>query len=235
MTGLLVVLAVGAGPAWGAPIQLDTFSDDVFVSVTGISPPNPNTVSQPPPPLSGILGGQRTVTLDVTGTPSAFAISQAYIDNGSIPNRLTLNSPTNANATLTLDYPNIGIRDLSGQTLTIAVDTNDNGGTWTLGLDDGSGFVYANVSLGVDGAPTSLAIAVDGTNFPGVDLQHVTNISLAFAGNTATDITFGLDLPTNDPPPPPVIPEPASLALWGLMGLGSVVFARRRKAAVAQG
>ena len=226
MTGLLVALAVIAGPAWGAAIDLTL---DDFSNNTGPHPLVANGVSNQTL-LSGVLGGSRDATIDATGGVVFLTIGGTNLDVGAGPG---------ATPSLQLDYTNVGTRDLTAATssLDFSISANDQGGTFQLVLTDGvnTGTTNLAVASGALGAH-SITIGTNG-DFAGVNLASVTGVSFVFSGNLEEDLRLSGGLTLNDvnQPAPPVVPEPASLALWTVMGLGSVFFSRRRKATVARG
>ena len=90
------------------------------------------------------------------------------------------------------------------------------------------------VTPGMTLGAQTIGIAGNG-DFGGVDLSNVTGISFIFNGNDSTDITLGdVGITLDDGPDP--VPEPASVAVWTLMALGSVFFASRlrKKLAIAR-
>jgi hypothetical protein len=98
-----------------------------------------------------------------------------------------------------------------------------NAGTATLltaqlGLFDNTGTVFTNTSL-----PTSLNLAnFSANNF---SLKFAQDDALAFVGGHLDSLTFT----TVRTPGTGAVPEPTSLALWGLGILGCAAISRRRR------
>ncbi len=234
---LLAMMLFAAPNAGAAPI-IDDFTTTTSVGPTTImigssvfvlpglqvSNASPGPVTVVDNPATNTLGGIRTVVLGPYTGPANMADNVSVTVDGGV---LNFNSSTAAKAPLVLRYDagGAGFDDsfLGYDALTLAVlnfdfafgnplpisakitDTSNISATQTV-----------NVSMG--GAQP---IGFDLSGFTGVDLDHVKSVELTFTGNTAHNFTIdAIQLTT--------IPEPATLALWGALGVAGAWYARRR-------
>jgi len=220
-----VVLLASAAPV-KADIILDNFQNGTN-KTADVGGTNPNGDSQTG--LSGVLGGSRdTSVFASTGVTGATA--QLLISTGV----LQLNTGTGVAGVFSLTYPNVAPLDLSTAIAFIFdISANDNGGTFVLDITDGTntgsstllaGPLGSTTGDGVTG-PQSIAIAGN-PDFSGVNLGAVTGITLNFTGDDSTDLEIG---PLGFRITTQVIPEPASMAVWGLLGLSVTWYARRKR------
>ena len=196
MAALLVALAVSAGPAWGAAIDvtLDNFSNNTAphpLQQTAVGAAVSTQTS-----LSGVLGGSRETTLTVLSGPGLVS-TQIGIGSG----QLSFATPGSTDAWVSLDYTNVGSLDLltSGtSSLDFNILSNDQGGLFGLRLWDGANDEATFITV-VPGATGSRSFNIAGnTDFAGVNLANVTAIRFAFRGNTDEDLQLNGGLTLND-------------------------------------
>ncbi len=211
-----------ASSSASATIIVDTFDDISSPSVWPITLNTLGTVSVTENGLTGVLGGDRVTTLDVT------SIGIPGLDNGQVTvapspaGVMDFSSSVAAAGSVTLSYA-FGATDFSGQTgaeidLLSFDNANLAGMDITVTMFSGTDSLTQTVSL--TSAITSLTtIFLDASLFTGLgDFTAIDSIEVAFVGGLGTD--FRVDEIR-------AIPGPGSFALIGLAGL--VASRRRRK------
>jgi hypothetical protein len=234
----LMALMVAVPSAGAAPI-IDDFTTTTFLGPTVIVIPPPVLVPGlqvsnmfPGPttvvdnPATNTTGGVRTATLGPYSGPANLTDSVSItIDSGV----LNFNSTTGASATLVLLYDanSAGLNeDFTGyQSLTLSVLNFDfafgNPLPITLTLTDtGSNSFSSTINVNSGGAqPIDFPLAAFQSG--GVNLSSIQSVELTFTGNTAHNFTIDAIQLT-------AIPEPATLALWGVVGAAGAWYGRRR-------
>jgi hypothetical protein len=176
------------------------------------------------------IGGSRTVMLMHTDG----GITQAFTDTGFGEFSASSNAGSSAVTMLSYSPPTV---EPDGSMIVLASDTIDVIFSFT---DTGEG-VTVPLSLELNGMDVGTilvpddfigAISFDVSAFVG---QQISSIKFTLTGNEATDVTItqidGTFERVPPPPPPPgvPIPEPASLALWGIAGLAGLYALKRRR------
>lgn len=197
-----------------AEVILDNFSTPSTASSAFRSSVGTSSVD-----TSSIMGGTRTTTLDLASaisSPTAFAT----IGAGS----LTLTSGSSTTASVTLAYSGLSLslssyanlvlnfESVSGIITPMPVSVTING-------------VTDLTSVGITANPTNLLVGLTSANFPTVNFGSINSITVTFNdGNQGGSFVlngFGAN-------PVTPVPEPASLALWGVVGLVGAWYGRRK-------
>ena len=209
-----------ASSASAAPMTVDNFTTSVFVLQLGLG-----TTSSASQSGAGILGS-RIVTVNNTlvANPSDFAavnIAGGTAGLGSTGGNNTTNSFTSFE---TLSYT-FSMTDLSGFSAMLTVFAFDAGTptgpvVLTVRLTDTSSGLQTLAPININGnGPLTIP-------FGSVDRDQATNITFQFQLNNGADLTLtngGIRLLESSP-----VPEPATIATLGLMGLFGGYFARRK-------
>jgi MYXO-CTERM domain-containing protein len=177
---------------------------------------------------SGALGGSR----DLSG--SVFTVSPPTLESLTV----TINGTGNlqyagslaSNGSVTTSYSN-GPFDFSSVTdiaITYSKDANAGSvqGTFSDGTNTSTTAVIGLNPGMVLGATLTIPI---GSFVGGANLASLTNVSFTFFGGTGLDLKIDSIQANNSSS----TPEPASLAIWSLLGLGAFVSRRRLAAAAA--
>jgi hypothetical protein len=222
--------------AWAARPAQATLIDDFSSAGSLANPPSGFVIlAAPSPPfgpssyqatdfIPGVFAGARDVSASVSANqPPNLATLALAVTSGV----LQFSSANQSVGSLTLSYQH-GISDFSSAGA-IEIDTQKNDllpTTVQVRLTDTAGASSTS-------APIAIPIAAAGTilvplaNFSGVDLASIHAISFTFNGSPDAD--FRLDsLSTQGP----IVllahnPEPASLVIWSVLGLGAAMTRRR--------
>jgi hypothetical protein len=177
-------------------------------------------------PIAGALGGVRDVSGSVysTSPPNTATLTVTINGTGVLQYAGSLQSQ----GTVTTSYSNGGPFDLSNA-VSVSLDyLKDANPAFVQGTLTGGGTSTTGV-IPLLGAGGTLIIPI-GSFVGGANLSSLTQVSFTFSGSGAAD--FEIDsIYTQDRPPGPPVPEPASLLIWSLVGLGTVVSRRRLVAA----
>jgi len=221
---LALLGAFAAGSAQSA-VLIDNF-DVAPQTAFGLSAPGaPNTAADPGAGLN-IIGGWRTIQV-TAATGNVFATA----DTAPTPGAYSHSNPAGATGTSLITWDNAG-SGLGGVDLTaggataliLDITSIDQGNvTLTFSVTD----LLANTSsISLNG----LGVGLQGFLFSGftgsADFTQVDSISLEVAGGLASDLTLDL-IGTNTPPS---VPEPASLALFGVGMLGLLASRKKNRA-----
>jgi hypothetical protein len=225
--GVAAVATLWLSPAQAADITIDDFTvpPGGVQSITLTN--NPGTVGPinfSPIPTANTAAGQRAITLtQVQGGTSNLTVDP-------LPSILTElnhgNAAASSNSVTLWDFvTGAGPINLSGQTSIVLQNTTVDVGLATFDV------LVNGTSLGAQILPAFLGsqdLTFSLAGAPGLNAVNTIelriNIPFGVGGNT--DVTIDNVLSPMQPPPPGV-PEPASIALWSLLGLGAVGYARR--------
>lgn len=165
---------------------------------------NPNPSFADGTPMTGVAGS--------TGLwPTAVFGQGVYVD-------FALDTPAKIIAAF-------GSTNLTGATLLAVTAYNDNDDTWFAGVNittANDGFQLATVQVT---AGNSVFVSLDLT---GLDLSNVLSIGVSIDGilgggsNPSPNDAFHMSFS-------PAVPEPGSIAIWGMLCLGMAGISRRRK------
>jgi len=229
---LLMVLCVMCAPAWATHI-IDTFDGGTANQTATNSAPTPTADTSL---TSSAIGGERVTSLEWLsgGSPST---AQTYISSpGAGVYELQYDNGSGVDSILTLDYglttelgenfsddPNFIIDvkglDLSGVDMTISLWTGDN-------LGDADGQVM--LSTGSATAPPAFSLSFPMTDFglTSIQLEEIDRIQLTISPTTdSTDLRIDTIRTGTG-----LIPEPATLSLFGIGGLAALIRRRRNRA-----
>jgi hypothetical protein len=220
--GLAALLAL-ASTAARADFTVDDFgTSPQSTSVTGGTGSTSSTTA-----AAGVLGGSRTLNLNVTANP--FAQAATAIVTGDDPGYFILNSGTGVNSSGSIVYDafgaGLGGADLAQYGSQFEVDLVATDLNLTLGirLTDTLGATqtvsFSNLSVGL--------VAFGFGGFTGVDLTSLASVALVFDAPVSAD--FALNFIGVTGGVPPVVPEPASAGLMGLGLVLTIAAARRRR------
>jgi hypothetical protein len=226
---LVVCFFLGVSPVVNAAdITVDDFSATTLPPGAGIGSLNQSGVGTTGPfpdgPNAGVLGGYRTITNQVTATGGGINANMT-IQTG--PQTLSYNTDSGVAGILTLLYDANGVglfADFSGGTsLDLPFSAIDLPGLVVMAtLSDGTNsFTQSSGALAAGAQTVSFPLS----GFTGVDLSNVQSVKLVFDAANSQDFTLsgpgGIIIVQE-------IPEPASLALWGVIGIAGAWYTRRR-------
>ena len=230
---LIGIAVVGMCTGIVSAKNLDTFDvGPFFLPVNG--GPNPNSVSQSPLPTTDVLGGQRDTTLtrnEAQGNCSASVTTG--IDT------LEWSNGTGVTSMLEVEY---GVAGPMGEDLTA------DGGMafWFIASTDGLNHpmdISLEVTSGInEGTPVTATVTE--ANFATVNESAFTPVSMPFASfgavnmgdvdyvkmtlsSQTTAVDGNIDLFTTTNP----VPEPMTMSLLGLAGMGLIGYIRKRRTA----
>ena len=213
-----IVLGTFVLPVDGS-IILDDFTGTVDITAV-LDVPEVNVAGVP---VAGVLGAftGRTSTVSVSEASSSSyennLIMQWYGDKGY----LSMSSESDVAGGFLLDYTvteGSGL-NLNGNAFEFEVAGNDQGGTFSLFLDDGANTGSDSLVVGMSETGIKSIGLIGNTEFAGVDLTSIDHVRFEFQGNPGTDITLagGLIVTTGGE-----VPEPASVTILSLLILGFV-------------
>lgn len=231
-------VALGTSTA-SAAVVIDDFSDAVN-AVGGLAPPTggvsltsaPASTSTSETGLSGVIGGSRDGAFNLTGTGAASNLT-AFVAGGVFST--ALNATATGDYSLTYDASGAGLGAdftlASGIEVVIsALDSAAAGGagtSFTIDLVDGDASTHSQtITTTTEGAQTLFFGFGAFSDAGNLDVSNIFSITFSFTPNQAGDVDVEL-LQTRDQ----IIPEPASLAVWSLMGLVGYGLRRRSKVA----
>lgn len=182
--------------------------------------------------------GTRTISVgSAIGAGDFVAIGTGFVLPRP-PSGLELATSVFGSQVVTLDYALGGVFDLSTATsfdidfFALDVGTTGNPTEFTIVLTDGNGDTLTATGTSPSILPPGGILSFAMGSFVGLgDLSNITDISVGFNTNNEVAVDFfvrGIDIPGGSFTPQGNTPEPASMALFGLIGLGGVVAARRK-------
>lgn len=236
ITSLAASLAVGCLPGQ-ADVIIDDFTDagdpsgTTLLQITGTTPTTQTTVSSSYSGLSGVLGGQRDMTLTrfASALTGSRTVSTRVSDTGDP--FLDFQSTQNGNGQIELTYKGLGDLDFSsGSFFSVNFTSYDfprgESLVTMIGItsSSGSSSLTKNFTLGDADLNGVGSLSFPFANFlGGADFSDVDEISVTL--NPARGGDFTLTSITSDAS---AIPEPGNgILLSGLIGLG--LLSRRRK------
>jgi hypothetical protein len=178
--------------------------------------------------LAGVLGGDRTSSVLVTADTSPGLSDQATLDIGF--GMLSMSSQSGVTSDFTTTYTNVGGIDVSAADFKFNIFSNDNGGTFSLLLDDGTNSASTTLSILAAETGDKIIPIFGNLDFSGLVLGSIDVVEFSFQGNSETDITLqGAIFFEN------AVPEPSGIAIWttllGIVAVGIALRGRSRRAA----
>jgi len=171
----------------------------------------------------GDILGNRLASVSSSGSGS----SSMQIDSG-LKNLILGTTAATTNGTYTLKYNGFGSQNLSAANsvdLNVAFYNNGGAGFITTAKLDWLDTVTGAHTSGLVNIPTTGTLSLP---FGGFGRSQVTDLTLTFNLTQGADVTFGnsgVRIPGLE------VPEPTSLALFGVIAVGGYVVARRRRQA----
>ncbi len=200
----------GSGVAWTMTATLDALSGSL--SETG---------------LANVLGGTRFSQLNVTAIPNDDDTVEARFGVSTAMTRGFLFLDSNVDADVVYRYDAGGQlnRDLSNAiSIDLVFDTTDLGVDVTVTLKSNNGAQSASLNDSLPGPGTLSFLISDflaANNL--LNLLDIDSIEVAINTPTAGDFTLDqINIPER------LIPEPASLLIWSVLGVAGVFYGRRR-------
>ncbi|MEX0716791.1 MAG: hypothetical protein WD066_09395 [Planctomycetaceae bacterium] len=228
IAAVVPVVALGLAAAPASAVVIDDFSDPAVTTVQ-----NTYSVADdgPAPFTSSTLntgtataGGDRFMTMQVFNSTGAPAIPGSDNANNFVGGgTLGMSVGSNIDAATIVEYD--GITSLFQQ-VDVEFTFLDNDMEVTLFLDDGTTSGSLTQTMLAANSPGTLTFLLNDPAFTGIDLNSLVNVQLTFGseGSPAQDFQISqISTPDQE------IPEPASLLVWGAMGLTGMVSARRRR------
>lgn len=227
---LAAALAFAASTGAQAVLLIDNFTTAQSVTALGIAGTNSSSVfltagTDTNLTLASQTGAQRTVTANSVGVLPVPASANTTVDVTGGFLLISNNASSDGTASLLYNFDATSFT-AAGTAILLNVISIDTG-------------VEVNITAGSStGTSSSGFQAFTGpgtfyelfTGFTGLaDFTQLTSMKLDFKGVPSWDGTFQF-LVTDNPPPPPGVPEPATLGLLGL-GLLGLGMSRRKRAA----
>ncbi|MFP4433286.1 MAG: PEP-CTERM sorting domain-containing protein [Phycisphaerae bacterium] len=199
---------------------IDDFTEGSMI----VSDPGTTSVSQDSLDPAHVMGGKRTmsITSDVTGN----AMSRAYMDPGFVA--LATDPTFQADLTLLWDGGPMNIIPNDEDAIEVTVDNADHAGDMTITLTDTDGSIVAVTKSFSAGSNFTLLFTEADFADPANEIDYGTDgfdptmtqsIELLLDGSPAGDYQLSLVQ---------TVPEPATMAILTLGGLGAMTIRRRR-------
>ncbi|AMV35899.1 PEP-CTERM sorting domain-containing protein [Planctomyces sp. SH-PL62] len=222
LVALAALLALASSSA-RADLVIDDFGSSAqSAAVTGLGSTSSTTAA-------AVLGGTRTLFLDVTDNPLNRS-AVASVDTGTGYFFLESGAGVGANGSIVYDAGGAGLG---------GVDLASSGSQFTFDVVFGD----ASLALGIQvtdtlGGTDTFTLSTPGVglvnflfgNFSGVDFSSVASIAVLFSAPDGADLALNFVGVTGGNTTPPVVPEPTSAGLMGLGVVGLILAARRRAA-----
>ncbi len=181
--------------------------------------------------LGSVLGGSRFSELNLIATPASDDTVRARlaVSTASSVAQLFLDSDVDANAVFSYDASGGGLnQNLSTATsIDLVIASTDLGVSVVVTLGSGNGAQSASSPVQNLGAPGTISIPITAftTANPSLQLSDIDSIRVAIDTPMAGDFTMDEIIVRQRQE---VIPEPASLLIWSVLGVAGVFYGRRR-------
>lgn len=222
LVALAALLALASSSA-RADLVIDDFGSSAqSATVTGLGSTSSTTAA-------AVLGGTRTLFLDVTDNPlNRSAVASVDTTTGYF--FLETGAGVGANGSIVYDAGGTGLG---------GVNLASFGSQFTFDVVFGD----ASLALGIQvtdtlGGTDTVTLSTPGVglvnfvfgNFSGVDFSSIASVAVLFSAPDGADLALNFVGVTGGTNVPPVVPEPTSAGLMGLGVVGLIFAARRRKA-----
>lgn len=236
LKGLLaaLVLAAAQGTANGAIITIDTFGTIQGPLLVFGPPPAPMSAFDSLTPAPGAIGNERDFMLTRTSSNTDLVIGDVGI---TAPGTVSLATGSTADGNILLSYDGVdgvaaidptglgGINLTGPEVLFLLSATSDLPASFTITVFSGVGMSSTSGSITIPPGPGFTSFAIPTTSFTGnADFSNVGAISLLIES-----VTTGADILIQGPFVVVIVPEPGSLAVFGMCLLGVAGYGWRRR------